>query len=270
MIDNENNVLNNIISNKRFYSSSHTQSAPTSTNKDNLDNIYSVIFQHLHSHLRGTTQSQSREGGSFNTSSSQNKTSGDQAQDSKSSVWSFTSKIFELIKSFGNFVRSAVSQIRGAGNMNEDTNDFNANCGPAALEGALRALGLSKGDENSADGDIEKVRRAMGGGNNEYSSTDTYQLAKGAKALGASYTKVYDANGSIDKLKQEVRGGKQVIFRVLNSSGGGHFMRVERIDGDVAWVHDPLNPNGNLIPMSLDEVAARMKAAGNHMVAIGK
>ena len=256
-----------------------TESEPDGlTTKRNQERDFSWLYNLLNGSTRDNNTEIDSDGltsygtGSTNTgSSAENNYNRFFFGDLVDNVSSFFQPVVDGFKAIGNFVRSAVSQVFGSANVNENASDSNTNCGPAVGVGALRALGLSSGDESTANDDIESFRTAMGldPTNEETEETSTYQIARGAENSGAGYTNVYNGNASMRDLRSEISQGRQVIFRALNSEDNGHFMRVDHIEGNMAMVHDPLNPDGSLIPMSLDKVGGMMAKGGNHMVVIG-
>lgn len=125
----------------------------------------------------------------------------------------------------------------------------NANCGPTSLAMAVRAYGhvpdsLQKQDPAAL---IRYVRQAMTGQVDEGAWTYPVQVADGARRLGLNSKVVF----GLAKIKEAMQTpGRMVVINVNPSPAyddqlvypynGGHFALLTAIEGDKAYVSDPL------------------------------
>ena len=161
--------------------------------------------------------------------------------------------------------RTAISQLTSPSNPNEPTGN-NQYCSQAALLGALTKLRKSVVPPEQVASYIERLRVESGLANSNKGTTSE-QLATAARKEGLK-AKVYNGNANIQTLKNESQNGNQSVVTVKNETGGFHSLRIDHTEGDTAFIHDPANPNGTLIPKSLSEVANNMREAGGHSVAL--
>ena len=126
----------------------------------------------------------------------------------------------------------------------------NANCGPTSLAMALRAFGKEPaglvGSARSYEL-IRQVRYAMTGEINEQHWTYPIQVRDGARKLGMNSEIVF----GLTRIKEAMRQPGRVVIVNVNPSpayaeqlvtpyNGGHFALLTRIEGDRAYLSDPL------------------------------
>lgn len=125
----------------------------------------------------------------------------------------------------------------------------NANCGPTSLAMACRAFGRVPADVEDDDPAtlIRYVRRVMTGQTDEGTWTYPVQVEDGARKLGLKAKLVFGFQRIKDAMATP---GRMVVINVNPSPAyadqlvypynGGHFALLTAIDGDRAFVSDPL------------------------------
>jgi hypothetical protein len=126
----------------------------------------------------------------------------------------------------------------------------NANCGPTSLAMALKAFDREPSDLSSptrARELITYVRREMTGGTDENTWTYPVQVLEGAKRLGLNGEMVF----SLEAIQRSLAVPGRVVVVNLNPSpayaerlvypyNGGHFALLTGIQGNRAYLNDPL------------------------------
>ena len=126
----------------------------------------------------------------------------------------------------------------------------NANCGPTSLAMALRAFGTAPAHLDGAGSAyelIKSVRKAMTGRVNENDWTYPVQVRDGARKLGLNSKIVFTLAGI--KRAMAVPGRMMVVNinpspayadKLVTPYNGGHFALLTRIEGNRAYLNDPL------------------------------
>ena len=126
----------------------------------------------------------------------------------------------------------------------------NANCGPTSLAMALRAFDVEPTGYEAASASnelIKTVRRAMTGQVDEMTWTYPIQVRDGARKFGLNSRIVF----SLDTIRREMAQPGRLMVININPSpayadqlvfpyNGGHFALLTKIQGDKAYVSDPL------------------------------
>ena len=155
----------------------------------------------------------------------------------------------------------------------------NANCGPTSLAMALRAFDVEPSGYASASASnelIKTVRRAMTGQVDEMTWTYPLQVRDGARKFGLNSRIVF----SMDAIKREMsQPGRLMVINVNPSPAyadqlvfpynGGHFALLTKIQGDKAYVSDPLARGPIVISLKQLETALTTPLGrdpnGNHV-----
>jgi hypothetical protein len=141
----------------------------------------------------------------------------------------------------------------------------NANCGPTSLAMALRAFGeVPAGVDDAQDPAslIRYVRKAMTGQVDEGAWTYPVQVAEGARKLGLNSKVVF----GFARIKEAMaQPGRMMVINVNPSPAyadqlvypydGGHFALLTGIEGDRAYVNDPLGKGPIVISLAQLEKA---------------
>lgn len=141
----------------------------------------------------------------------------------------------------------------------------NANCGPTSLAMALRAFDVEPSgyEAPSASNELIKtVRRAMTGQVDEMTWTYPIQVRDGARKFGLNSRIVF----SMDSIKREMAQPGRLMVININPSpayadqlvfpyNGGHFALLTKIQGDKAYVSDPLAKGPIVISLKQLETA---------------
>jgi hypothetical protein len=128
----------------------------------------------------------------------------------------------------------------------------NANCGPTSLAMAVSAFGKQPtGLSGSAHAQelIRSVRKAMTGQVDENTWTYPYQVYEGAQRLGLHAQMVYGHDEIVKAMRQP---GRLMVVNLNPSPAyadqlaipydGGHFALLTHVEGDKAYLSDPLGP----------------------------
>lgn len=140
----------------------------------------------------------------------------------------------------------------------------NANCGPTSLAMAVRAFSHVPAGVEAADPAtlIRHVRKLMTGTVDEGTWTYPVQVADGARKLGLKAKVVF----GLGRIKEAMATpGRMVVINVnptpayadklVYPYNGGHFALLTGIDGDRAYLSDPLAPGPIVISLAQLEKA---------------
>lgn len=141
----------------------------------------------------------------------------------------------------------------------------NANCGPTSLAMAVRAFGKEPAGMVGASKAYELIRHVrymMTGEVNEQHWTYPVQVRDGARKLGLKSDLVFGVQRIAEVMRQP---GRVVVVNVNPSPAyaeqlvtpyaGGHFALLTRIEGDRAYLSDPLAPQPVVITLKQLEIA---------------
>ncbi|HEY9721874.1 MAG TPA: C39 family peptidase [Oscillatoriaceae cyanobacterium] len=128
--------------------------------------------------------------------------------------------------------------------------DNNANCGPTSLAMALKAFGVAPSgltDPAHAQDLIRDVRVAMTGQDDEDSWTYPAQVQQAARKFGLQSDMVYTLADIKQAMSQpgrlmviNINPSPAYIDQLVVNFNGGHFALLTKIDGDKAYLNDPL------------------------------
>lgn len=157
-------------------------------------------------------------------------------------------------------------------------NGNNANCGPTSLAMALRGFGLAADGAEQSRELIKKVRLAMTGVLDEGAWTYPFQVRDGARKLGLRSRTVF----TLAEIKKAMAVPGRMVVLNLNPApayvdrlalpyNGGHFALLTRIEGNRAFISDPLADGPIEISLGQLETALTTPLGrdpyGNHIAA---
>lgn len=160
-----------------------------------------------------------------------------------------------------------ISQVPGESNVAEDAAGLNANCGPACVAMLLRMSGVTSGNANTADGEIESARNMMGGGQNQYKQTDKNHLLNGLRNAGVNASFTEDKENFMSKIKS----GRKAIALVnpstySNAPSANHFVVINKVMGDMVEIYDPFQQRP--ITISMNQLNQSMQSSEKETYAV--